>query len=265
MKKILLLTTGFLWFTLSQAQDSTGSKPSFSGSQMAFGYNMMLPMGAMKTGWSSAHGMQAELLLGIGAVPGLKVGLEGAFSMYGYREENQEYLIFNGILASSEVSMSSYTWNLGLKAMMEPPKQMAVKPYVAVQAGVLGMISDLTLDDFSGNDYYYCTSDYTKNLIDDADWYASAGAGLKFDLSTKKKPGRNFLDLYAGYIGGGEVKYANMNRLATTPIDTDKSREVIKIVFVNAITNEQQEQEVAEVYRHPISMLQLQLKYTFHF
>lgn len=233
--------------------------------QGSLGYNMMLPMGDMKTGWSSAHGMQGEFLFGLARVPALKIGVEGQFSFYGYREETQDYLIFNGILASSEVSFSSYIMNFGLKALVEPPRKMPVKPYAAVQFGVLGMMSDLTLDDFSHSDYYYCSSSNTKTLIDDYDWYASGGAGIKFDLSAKKKPGLNFIDVYCGYIGGGTLKYANMNRMYAVPASSDKGRETIKVVFINTLTREQQEMDVADVYRHPIGMLQLQLKYTMSF
>lgn len=254
MKKMLAVAVWLMGLVIGNTQAQT--------SQGSMGYNMMLPMGDMKTGWSSAHGMQFEFLFGLPKAPAFKIGAEGQFSLYGYREENQDYLIFNGILASSEVSFTSYIMNFGLKALVEPPKKMPVKPYASVQFGVLGMISDLTLDDFTQSDYYYCSSPNSKILIDDYDWYASGGAGLKFDLSPKKKPGKDFIDLYCGYIGGGTLKYANMNRMYTVPASPDKGRETIKVVFINTITREQQEMDVADVYRQPISMLQLQLKWT---
>jgi hypothetical protein len=257
MKKLLVIAMSMVWVGIGNLPAQT--------SQGSFGYNMMLPVGDMKTGWSSAHGMQFEYLIGLPKTPAVKIGLEGQFSFYGYREETQDYMIFNGILASSEVSFSSYIMNFGLKTLVEPPKKMPVKPYASVQFGVLGMMSDLTLDDFTQSDYYYCSSPNTKTLIDDYDWYASGGAGLKFDLSPKKKPGRDFIDLYCGYIGGGTLKYANMNRMYAVPASSDKGRETIKVVFINTLTQEKQEMNVADVYRHPISMLQLQLKWTMAF
>lgn len=257
MKKMLAVAVWLVGMGLANLWAQT--------SQMGLGYNMMLPMSDMKNGWSSAHGMQFDFLVGLSKVPALKIGAEGQFSMYGYREETQDYPIFNGILATSEVSFSSYIMSLGLKALVEPPKRMPVKPYAAFQFGVLGMMSELTLDDFTHNDYYYCSTPNSKTLIDDYDWYVGAGGGLKFDLSPKKKPGRDFIDLYCGYIGGGTLKYANMNRMYAVPVSSEKGRETIKVVFINTLTSEQQEMDVADVYRHPISMLQLQLKYTMSF
>lgn len=226
---------------------------------------MMLPLGDMKAGWSSAHGIGADLMLGLKKVPVMSVGLDASFGMYAYNERTEDYLIFNGILASSEVSFSSYVGTVGLKTKFESPKPQAVKPYATVHAGVFYISSELTLGDWwsSNSDYYYddAYSD-TKTLVDDADWYASVGGGVKFDLSPKKKPGRSFLDLSAGYMGGGEVKYANMNRINETTAGPTDSKDVIKIVFINSITNERQEMQLAEVYRHPISLMQLQLKFT---
>jgi hypothetical protein len=254
MKKMLAIAVWFVGMGFSSLWAQSG--------QMGIGYNMMLPMSKMKNGWSSAHGIQFDFLFGLSKVPALKIGAEGQFSLYGYREETQDYPIFNGIVATSEVSFSSYIMSLGLKALVEPPKNMPVKPYAAFQFGVLGMTSDLTLDDFTHSDYYYCSTPNTKTLIDDYDWYAGGGAGLKFDLSPKKKPGLDFIDLYCGYIGGGTLKYANMNRMYAVPASSDKGRESIKVIFINSLTQEQQEMNVADVYRHPISMLQIQLKLT---
>lgn len=272
MKKVLLIIAGIfsIGTSLVQAQNedlAIAKLPEKKANvgQLSFGYNMMLPMGDMKTGWSSAHGLQAEAMIGLKSWPVLSIGLDGSFGMYGYNEQSQDYLVFNGILASSEVSFSSTIFTFGAKAMLAPPKQMLVKPYATMQFGVLGMASDLTLDDFWGSDVY-CESQYQKTLVDDADWYAGIGGGFKFDLSSKKKPGRNFVDVSAAYLGGGTIKYANMNRMynSENPPPSNKG-EYLKVVFINSLTNERQEQQIAEIYRQAISMMQIQLKYTFAF
>jgi len=269
MKKILLFIAAFLSIAVSLVQGQEEQTipieqkdQKATGGQFSLGYNMMLPMGDMKTGWSSAHGLQGEFLIGLRSIPALRIGLDGSFGMYGYKEQTQDYLVFNGILASSEVSFSSYMFTFGAKALLEPPKLMPVKPYATVQFGVLGMSSDLTLDDFWSSNVN-CETQYQKTLVDDADWYAGLGAGLKFDLSSQKKPGRNFIDLSASYLGGGTIKYANMNRLYNpeNPPPTNNG-EYLKVVFINTLTNERQEQQVAELYRQPIKMMQIQVKYT---
>jgi hypothetical protein len=272
MKRILLLIAGFFSVTISllngQEEQIAQSKPAGQigkTGQMSFGYNMMLPLGEMKTGWSSAHGLQAEALIALKKWPALKIGLDGSFGMYGYNEQTQDYLVFNGILASSEVSFSSTIFTFGAKALLEPPKQMPVKPYASLQFGVLGMSSDLTLDDFWGSDVY-CESQYQKTLVDDADWYAGIGGGIKFDLGSKKKPGRNFIDLSAAYLGGGTIKYANMNRMYNSENPPPMNHgDYIKVVFINTTTGERQEQQVAELYRQPINVMQIHVKYTFAF
>jgi hypothetical protein len=234
--------------------------------QFSFGYNMMLPQGSMKAGWSSAHGMAGDALFTLKKVPALSVGAEMSFSMYAYNEKSEDYFITPGTLATSDVSFSSYVVTFGAKAKLESPKKTAMKPYAAFQFGVLYMSSDLSFGDFYTSSYDYdCYADNTKTLVDDADWYAALGGGLKFDVSLKKKPGRNFIDFYGGYIGGGEIKYANMNRIHTVSAVPITDKDVIKVVFVNTITNETQEMQVAQVYRHPISMLQFQLKWTMAF
>lgn|GEM_PF-1407537 len=252
----------------SQQAITTGSitKPSkVTHGHLGLGYSMMLPMGSMQQGWSSAHGVQLDLMFGLSSWPVLKLGVEGNICLYAYKEQPQDYLIFNGVVATSEVSFTSYLYNVGAKALFEPPKNMPVKPYASLHGGVLGMYSQLSLDDFweDSNDDY--EPEDTKTLIDDADWYGGIGGGVKFDLNHKKKPGSLYLDLNCSYLRGGNLKYANMNRLYTTALPHDGNLETIKIVFINTTTSQRQEQEVAEVYRHNINLLNLQAKVVFQF
>jgi hypothetical protein len=56
-----------------------------------------------------------------------------------------------------------------------------------------------------------------------------------------------------------------MNRLYSTTLPHTPNVETIKIVFLNTVTNERQEQEVAEICRHNINMLNLQARVVFQF
>lgn len=264
MKRIIWLAAGLVCWVTVNAQSGDTTK-RIRNSSASLGYAMMLPMGDMKAGWSSAHGLGGDFMIGFKKAPFLSVGLEGSIGMYAYNERTEDYLIFNGVLASSEVSFSSNVGSVGLKTKFESPGAQLIKPYATVAAGVFFMNSDITLGDWwSSSSDYYCDDAYSnsKTLVNDADWYASIGGGIKIDLSPKKKPGLTYIDLSAGYMGGGEIKYANMNRINEVPAGPGETKDVIKIVFINSITNERQEMQLAEVYRHPISLMQMQLKFT---
>jgi hypothetical protein len=198
----------------------------------------------------------------IKSLPMLKAGLELNYGMYASTIQTQEYIFRDGTTTITDVQFSSSIASIGGKVLLESPKPKTVKPYGSMQFGGLSMFSDLFIED--PRDPLGCRALEARTLVNDITWYTALGGGVKFDMSARKRPGRNYLDLGFNYVAGGQMQYANMSRIHQhSPTDPAKDDVMpLNVRFINISTNEIHEHQVAQLYTHALRSLQLQVKWT---
>ena len=245
----------FCGFTLAaSAQDA----------DLGVGYNLQLAQGQMKNGFTSSHGLTLDVLLPIKKMPMLSVGADLGYGIYGMRSQTQEYR-FGNTTTITDVNLTSQIFSAGGKLRINPLYKSKVQPYAAVQFGGLNMYSSLYVED--PNDPDGCKALEQRKLVKDWTWYTGLGGGVRFQVK-QKHCGKSFVDIGVNYMMGGNVEYANMNRIhnhtapATGPTPDSKP---LMVKFINVTTNETHEHEIAEVYTHPLRMLQAQVKYVITF
>lgn len=258
MKKIIITSTCFFFVTIIASAQKM---------QVGAGYNLFLPQGGMKNTFGSGNGLGFDFMVRLKKIPFMVVGADMQYSVYAATTQKQQYVFTDGSTTITDVNLTSSMASAGLKLRFESQATKKVKPYGQVQAGGLGMFSNLYIEDPA--DPYGCKALESKTLVQDVNWYVGFGGGIKFDIASKKNPGRHFIDVSSNYLMGGHMEYANMGKVhdhetASAPT-TDKGAQPLTVKFINVSSNQIHEHQVAEVYNNPINLLQFQVKYVFGF
>jgi hypothetical protein len=141
-------------------------------------------------------------------------------------------------------------------------------PFAEIQGGYLGMFSDLYIED--PRDPLGCRPLESNTLVSSGSLFFALGGGIQLYLGQGKKDGKqkHLLELSARTLWGGEMEYANMNRLYNhaevtgNPMpDPEMGETPLMVTFINASTSQQHMHTVAELYNHPLRMVQIQLQY----
>lgn len=258
MKKLILLplTACFLIFGISQAQKLEGG----------IGYNLFLPLQGMKDGFKSANGLGIDLLFHPKKTSFIGFGLDLQGSDYASTTQSEEYFFRDGTSTITDVSFTSTIVSGGLIARLELPRKKVVNPYIDFKVGGMSMFSNIYIAD--PNDNSGCKPLNSKTLVSDFNWYAGAGGGIKIDVGKRAKKGKHFIDVSVYYLAGGWFTYANMDRMQAHDLNdlvpVDPKSEPLNVKFINISTQEIHEHRVANMYTDRLSLLKVEVKYSFN-
>ncbi|MCU0387861.1 MAG: hypothetical protein MUE71_04575 [Chitinophagaceae bacterium] len=238
--------------------------------QVTFGYQLSLPQATMKNGWNSGHGIHFGYHRYFKAIEGFSLGADIGIGNYALERQPQQYVFEDGTITNTEASLSSSLAYGALAARYEPLWRNKLSPFIEIQGGYFGMYSSLFIED--PRDPLGCRALESKDVVSSGTAFWSPGLGFDLELG-KDKNDIHGLALSARYVMGGQLEYANMNRLYHThngqtngqPENTVAGESPLMVTFINVTTNQLHEHSVAELYNHPLRVLQFNLTYTYRF
>ena len=250
-----MVTASFLICCISRAQKLEGG----------IGYNLFLPLQGMKDGFKSGNGLAVDLLFHPKKMPCIGFGIDLQGSNYASTTQTEEYFFRDGTSTITDVNFTSDMVSGGLIVQLELPHKKAVIPYIDLKGGGMSMFSHIYIAD--PNDNSGCKPLDSKIPVSDFNWYAGAGGGIKVDVGKRAHKGKHFIDVSANYLSGGWFTYANMDRMQAhdlnDPVPVDPKSEPLNVKFINISTQEIHEHRVANLYNDKLTVLQVQVKYSF--
>jgi hypothetical protein len=232
--------------------------------QIGIGYNLYLPGGDMKKGFKAEHGIGMEMLFALKKAPFIWLGADLQVGTYGSSSRRETFTFRDGSSTETDVNLNSQIGNFGARMRFEKPRTDNSKrliPYGQITAGLLSMYSTLYVEDPHDEDG--CRPLEKRTTVKDYTWYAGGGAGLMYDLSKPSSRSRSFIDLSVSCIGGGKQEYANMGKVYETNVTNPSEGKPLNVRFVNVSTNEEHEHRVADIYEHPVKLVQVQVRFVY--
>jgi hypothetical protein len=237
-------------------------------SNIVLGYLYSTPQAAMKDGWNQAHGLQMAYLWDVGESRKFSLGPQLGFGSYANNTSEQHYSFQGAPPTITTASLHSALSNFGLTGRYHPlgQAQKRISPFAEVQSGYQNMRSSISFPD--PTDMSDCPAHEQTNVVSNGTMYGSLGGGIQIAFGKAKGNARNHLELSARSVFGGQIEYANMNRLYNHPNLTSPTvrgqsanERPLLLNFVNIGTNELHEHTVAELYNHPLRMWQFNINW----
>lgn len=238
--------------------------------EFGIGYQLSLPRQMMEKGWNNGHGLNMDYFFHPKTIKGFSIGTHLGYGSYASQSQPQVYRFIDGTITHTTVDLSSSIASGSLSARFAPWVSKKVSPFAEVQGGYMGMFSNLYIQDPA--DPLGCRALESTTLVNSGSLFYALGGGIQVYIGKSKDKPKNIhlLELSARTLWGGEMEYANMNRLynhadvTSNPMtDPEMGETPLMVTFINASTSQQHMHTVAELYNHPLRMVQIQLQYVF--
>ncbi len=259
MKKLYLLSFFAIAFFGTQAQLN----------EFGVGYQLSLPQLTMKEGWNAGHGIQLSYFRHFKEADWLSAGTNIGIGSYAMKNQPQQYRFSDGSITNTTAALSSSIASAALAVRLSSFDDKKIRPFVELQGGHFWMYSTLFIED--PTDPLGCRALENRTLVKSGTMFASAGAGFQFLFGKGSKKDLHFLEISARSLFGNNLEYANMKRLyhnhtlATNPTTASPGERPLVLTFINVTTNAQHEHTVAELYNHPLRVLQFNVQYAYRF
>ena len=173
-----------------------------------FSYSLSLPQHEMKQNINPVHSMNINFMSHFKGFTKLSWGIEAGFGQYASFTKDQEVRFPDGSGITTQVSYSSNAVTAGLVTRYNFYKEAKLNPYVTGRLGYASFYSKVFVADPEHEDD--CKPLEKKTPINDHSFFASYGAGLQIDVSSKKKPKNAWLDISVNQLHGTKLDYINM-------------------------------------------------------
>lgn len=216
--------------------------------------NVLQPMAGMKRTMDNAFG--ANFIGARNFSRPFSIGLEMGFNTYGSQTTRQEYVFDDGTRTETDVVVNNNIFNLNVAGKYFLRNSKKVNPYITGKLGWSRFSTNLYIED--PEDEYGCEPLESDVLYKDDTFTASAGAGLRIDLSSifsKMESDLFFIDLGFQAVRGGTVRYMNVDIDPSKPAPTQD----IMAKFINTQTQVIHEHHVGYVYSGLVDMLQYRI------
>ena len=235
-----------------------------------FSYSLSLPQKEMKENINPIHSMNFILFGHVKKPSQLSWGIEAGFGTYASITKDQEVRFPDGSGITTQVSYSSNTVTAGIITRYHFFKEKKLNPYVTGKLGYASFFSKVFVADPEHDDD--CKPLDKKTPIKDHSFYASYGAGVQIDVSSKKKPGNVWIDISVNQVHGTTLDYINIKDIKeniqndpNNPVpETDKSVP-LSIRFVNVSTQTIHEHQMAQVYSSPLRLFEMKIGMIWRF
>jgi hypothetical protein len=228
-------------------------------------YSLSLPQHEMKANINPIHSMNIVFMSHLKGLTRLSWGIEAGFGQYASFTKDQEVRFPDGTGISTQVSYSSSTVTAGLATRYNLFKEAKLNPYVTGKLGYASFFSKVYVADPEHEDD--CKPLEKKTPISDHSFFASYGAGLQIDISSKKKPNNAWLDFSINQVHGTKLDYINIKDIKENVIQNDPSSPApitdktvpLSIKFVNVSTQTIHEHQMAQVYSSPLRLFEMKI------
>lgn len=227
-------------------------------------YSLSLPQHEMKQNIKPVHSVNAIFISPVKKVSRLAWGIEAGFGTYAFFTKDQDIRFPDGTGIHTKVTYSSNVATGGILTRYSLFKEAKVNPYLAAKLGYAGFFSKVVVADPEDDDD--CKPLDKKTPIYDHSFFASYGAGLQIDVSSKKKPGNAWIDISVNQLHGTKLNYINVkdvkdhiNNDPNTPVPSSDKSVPLSIRFVNVATQTIHEHQLAQVYTSPLRLLEMKI------
>ena len=227
-------------------------------------YSLSLPQHEMKQNIRPAHSMNIIFISQIKKLSKLSWGIEAGFGQYASFTKDQDIRFPDGTGINTKVSYSSNVATAGLLTRFNLFKEAKVNPYLAGKLGYASFFSKVIVDDPEDEDD--CKPLDKKTPIHDHSFFASYGAGLQIDVSSKKKPKNAWINISVSQLHGTNLNYINVKDIKdhihndpNTPMPPSDKSVPLSIRFVNVATQTIHEHQLAQVYTSPLRLLEMKI------
>lgn len=240
---------------------SIGASAQIDG---GFSYSLSLPQHEMKQNIRPIHGLNVIFTSPVKKISKLSWGMEIGFGQYSLFTKEQDIRFPDGSGINTKVTYSSNVAHAGILTRFHLFKEAKVNPYLAGKLGYANFFSTVAVADPENDDD--CKPLDKKTPIHDHSFFASYGAGLQIDISSKNKPKNAWIDISISQLHGTALNYINVkdikNHIHNDPNNpappSDKSAP-LNIRFVNVATQTIHEHQLAEVYTSPLRLLEMKI------
>jgi hypothetical protein len=253
MKPFYLLTV-FIAISIASAAQMTAG----------FAYSLSLPQKEMKENIRPVHSMNVILTSNVKKLPKLSFGVEVGLGLYASFTKDQDIRFPDGTGINTKVSYSSNVATGGVFTRYNFLKDAKVNPYVTGKLGYANFFSKVVVADPEDEDE--CKPLDKKTPIRDHSFFASYGAGLQIDVSSKKNRGNAWLDISVSRLHGSNLSYINVkdikshiNNDPNTPVPTSDKSVPLSMRFVNVATQTIHEHQLAQVYTSPLRLMEIKI------
>jgi len=229
-------------------------------------YSFSLPQHEMANNIKPVHSLNVNFISRFEPINNFYWGIEAGFGQYAAFSKAQEIRLPDGSGFDAKVNYSSNVANVGLLMRYEFFKEAKVSPFLTGKLGYANFFSCVIVDDPKNADD--CKPLERKTPITDHSFFASYGAGLQIDVSTRKNPKHAWMYISVGQLHGTSVSYINVKEVkdpdhamnnANEPAAISEGRVPLKISFINVATQSIHQHQLATVYNSPVRQLEMKL------
>ncbi len=253
MKSFYLVTVFITTSIYASAQVESG-----------FSYSLSLPQHEMKQNIRPAHSMNLIFISHSKKLSKLSWGIEAGFGQYASFTKDQDIRFPDGSGINTKVTYSSNIATTGILTRFNLFKDAKVNPYLAGKLGYAIYFSKVVVADPENDDD--CKPLDKKTPIHDNSFFASYGAGLQIDVSSKNKPKNAWIDISVSQLHGTKLNYINVKDIKNhihidpnNPVPPSDKSVPLSIRFVNVSTQTIHEHQLAEVYNSPLRLLEMKI------
>jgi hypothetical protein len=256
MKHFYLLALSFVAGLEAKSQIKAG-----------FSYSLSLPQHEMKNNIRPIHSLNVNFISRFKPINNLYWGVEIGFGQYAGFTKEQEIRLPDGSGFDGKVSYSSNVVTAGLVARYEFFKEAKVNPFITGKLGYANFFSAVIVNDPNNADD--CKPLERKTPIADHSFFASYGAGLQVDVSTRRRPNHAWMYVSVSQMHGTSLDYINvrevkdpnhdMSQMNNPPDGSEGRRTPLKISFINVATQSIHQHQLATVYNSPLRLLEMKL------
>lgn len=232
--------------------------------ELGTSYSLSLPLQEMHRNIRPVHNINFTFLSPIKKIPQLLVGVESGFGQYAYFTKDQDIRFPDGSGTNTEVTYSSNVLTAGLLTRFQLMKDAKWNPYVSGKLGYANFFSKVLVADPENEDD--CKPLDKKTPIRDHSFFAEYGAGVKIDVSSKRKPNNAWIDFSISQAHGTKLNYINVKDIKehihndpNNPAPVTDKTVPLSIRFVNVATQTIHEHQLAEVYNSPLRLFQIKI------
>lgn len=232
--------------------------------EWSIGYVFTTPTGGMKQNINNGNGLIFDFHL-LSPSKRYSVGAEVNYTIYGFDESSQKYDFPDGTSANMDVDVTNAFTNLVAVGRFYMKTKGFILPYINGKAGYAWYRTNLSI--YDPDDFDQCTPVEKDILYHDGTFIASAGGGVRFDISNifkKTHPQTFYIDLSSSFTRGNKILYMNTDGPDPSVHTSMNSRsDEVQAAFINTQTKIIHQHHVGYLYTSFAEMFDFRLSMVF--
>ena len=264
-KKTVDNKTSVMKYFYLLALSLTTGLDALSQTTAGFSYSLSLPQREMRNNIRPVHSLNINFMSHFKNLSNLSMGIEGGLGQYAAFTREQEIRLPDGSGFKADVSYSSNVASAGILTRYQFFKNAKVNPFLAGKLGYTNFYSSVIVDDPKDEDD--CKPLERKTPITDHSFFASYGAGLQIDISTRENPQKAWINISVSqthgtklsYIDVKEIKHHDHDMSTGNPPSTSEWKVPVNVSFINVSTQAIHKHQLATAHNSPLRLLEMKL------